>query len=70
MAASSSSVDNAISEGKGYGIALAWAGVKNLGLTGSWSGEPSAKTAAGIDYQDFRQCVGVLPGHGQLGLQR
>jgi len=47
------SVDDAISEGKGYAIALAWAGVKNLGVTASWSGEPSAKTAAGIDDTDF-----------------
>jgi hypothetical protein len=61
------SVDNAISEGKGYGIALAWAGVKNLGLTASWSGEPSSKTAAGIKYTDFANVLASYQAMDSLG---
>jgi hypothetical protein len=62
------SVDDAISEGKGYGIALAYAGIKNLGLTASWSGEPASKNAAGIKYQDFANLLVSYQAMETLGL--
>jgi len=47
------SVDSAISEGKGYGLELAYSGIKNLSTSLSYYGAPVTKTAAGISYQDF-----------------
>jgi len=47
------SVDNAISEGKGYGLELAYAGIKNLTTSLAYYGAPVAKLPTGISYQDF-----------------
>jgi hypothetical protein len=62
------SVDDAANEGKGYGAALAWAGVKNLGLTASWSAEPGVKTAGGgIPYTDFINVLASFQATDSLG---
>jgi hypothetical protein len=53
------SVDNAANEGKGYGLMLAYSGIKNLTSSVSYYGAPASKTAAGISYQDF---INVLIG--------
>jgi hypothetical protein len=59
------SIDNAANEGKGYGLELAWSGIKNLTTSLSYYGAPSVKTTewnsstgaasigGGISYQDF-----------------
>jgi len=47
------SIDKAANEGKGYGLELAWTGIKNLGTSVSYYGAPFDKGAAGIRYQDF-----------------
>jgi len=47
------SIDNAANEGKGYGLELAWSGVKNLTTSVSYYGAPYSKTANAILYQDF-----------------
>jgi hypothetical protein len=59
------SIDTAGNEGKGYGLELAWSGIKNLTTSISYYGAPSVKTAewnsstgaastgGGISYQDF-----------------
>jgi Putative beta-barrel porin-2, OmpL-like. bbp2 len=63
------SVDDAANEGKGYGVALAWAAVKNLGLTASWSAEPGAKivTTGGIPYTDFVNVLASYQATDSLG---
>jgi len=47
------SIDQATNEGKGYGLELAWSGLKNLTTSVSYYGAPFNKSAAGIRYQDF-----------------
>jgi len=47
------SIDVAGNEGKGYGLELAWSGVKNLTTSISYYGAPYSKTASAILYQDF-----------------